>query len=715
MNTPTTPQAPLYRCEVTVDEATLPTLRLMGADGRLSSDHIFVHDGRARMVLTQPEIDLLRGMGLQVQVGPDLRQQARAVQVESLPPADVTEATGLRTGFVFEYMDATAIYQRFQSLHDEFPDLTEWSDLPHPTHGYDGSRMDLAGPAPVKLFRIGTALASRSRPGMLLIAGTHAREWIPPLAALEFAEQLLRNFQPGSSDPAVQQINRLLEGLDLLIVPACNPDGIHFSHHDDAMWRKNRRSRPPTTPAGCDGVDNNRNYSVYWGEPGSSPQACSDAYRGPEALSEPENRNVVALLEQFPNILTAVDCHSFGEDIFRPQPTGGLAIPSQPVAPPDHAIYLALEAAMNAAIGSVSPGKSYDTGTTNNHAGTLDDYLFLAHRIFGFTLECGQDFQPPIAEALHVVREVVAALLALATETLSLAQRFVSPVSLVQVIDASDAAAAGGLGETVRASGRRMIDVISLNDSVGVVSYAAVATTHLPLTRVSGPGEYARCREAVDAVTFGGSSALGAGLRAAAGLLAGVAGPHAVVLLSDGIEDHPPAALEVLAELPQGTPVHVIPLTEQADLALLREIAEQTGGRLHSRRDPLGLIEIYNAIRAGASGEEVLLSERLTFRGADTEAAGEPALQRTVTMPEDAAYALFTLAWNDPEATLRLRLQPSDGAEGDSTRMRTTRDATSQSVRLRRPRAGAWSLQLDGRSAGRPLDCILAVSIRRSL
>jgi hypothetical protein len=439
-----------YRAELPVDAAALALLRDLGADGRLSADHFLVRDGRAILTLNDDDITLLRELGLAVEVGADLLAQARRVREERIelvaPPGEAGEANDLQTGFIDQYLDVAGILARFAALHSAFPLLTEWLDLPHPTLGYDGAQAALHGPATVKLLRITTTPVVTTKPGLLLIAGAHAREWIPPLAAIEFAEQLLRTYTPGSPHPAVQQVNQLVEGLDILIVPALNPDGITFSHHDFAMWRKNRRPGPGA--GACPGVDNNRNYSIAWGEAGSSGDPCSDSFRGTGPFSELENRNLRHLVEQFPNILTAIDCHSFGEDLFRPHPTGGIAVASQPVEPRDHAIYLTLEAAMNAAIATVSPGKTYSTGTTNNHAGTGDDYLFLAHRIFGFTMECAQEFQPPLADALVAIQEVAAALRALAAQTLTLAAQFTFPLELIQVVDRSGSMVAVALKET---------------------------------------------------------------------------------------------------------------------------------------------------------------------------------------------------------------------------------------------------------------------------
>lgn len=705
-------QQPFYRCEVALEESTLPLIRMMSADGRLSVDHFMVRDDRLILVLNRQEIAMLREMGMTIKVGQDLLKQARRVQAEVSKRAPTIEADGLQTGFVNQYLDTNGILARFQSLHNEFPGLTEWTDLPFPTLGYDGSQASLTGPATLKMFRISNTPAVRSKPGLLLITGAHAREWIPPIAAIEFAEQLLRTFTPGSMNPAVQKINQFVEGLDILIIPAVNPDGINFSHHDFAMWRKNRRPNPPASPAACDGVDNNRNYSIFWGDAGSSGDPCNDSYRGPTAVSEQENRNLIHVLEQFPNILIAVDCHSFGEDIFRAQPTGGIHIASEPVEPRDHAIFLTLEAAMNAAISSVSPGKTYSTGTTNNHAGTCDDYLFLAHRIFGFTVECAEDFQPPIATALVVVQEVTAALRALAEQTLSLASQFTFPVRVVQVIDRSGSMVSFNYAEPAKANAKRMIDLMSLNDSIGLVSFNQAATTHMALTAITDPGVYTSARDAVDAINFQGLTSIGAGLQAAGNALSGASGPKAVILLSDGYQNRAPMVADVLPTLPTGVKVHTIALGPHSDQALLETIADATGGKYYFSPDELELHEIYNYIRAEATEEELALNETVTL--SDNEAT-EAAVSRQAVIDEGAVYAIFGVSWDNPLLDLRVTLRPPQGPVMDLTRVRQINGRAYKVLRLRRPQAGVWSVDIQRPSSGGKLSCTLAAFLRSDL
>ena len=77
------------------------------------------------------------------------------------------------------------------------------------------------------------------------------------------------------------------------------------------------------------GVDINRNFrvgSVYDGYSGASTDPLSQTYAGPEELSEPEARNEVWLVENFPNIRFAMNVHSYG-DYFM-WPPGAYRVPA---------------------------------------------------------------------------------------------------------------------------------------------------------------------------------------------------------------------------------------------------------------------------------------------------------------------------------------------------------------------------------------------------
>lgn len=318
-----------------------------------------------------------------------------------------------RERFVTAYLNPLEVAAEFANLSHQFPNLCRLEELPYLTHGYQGVKVEARGRQKMYVLRITAPSGPASKPAILLMRSPHAREWINALAVVETARQLLENYRPADMDPRVQAIVTTMNHAEVMIVPEGNPDGARFSFFDPGqrMWRKNLRPAPSGST--CAGVDCNRNYPRYFGEAGSSGDPCTEIYRGPQALSEPETANISHLVSQYRQIIFAVDSHSSGQDIFRPSPNGGTYIPSEPVSPADDAIYLKLEAQMNEAIRIVQ-GIRYSTGSTSNHAGASDEYFFFDQQIFGFDLECGQDFQPPVADAITAALEVAAATRAIA-------------------------------------------------------------------------------------------------------------------------------------------------------------------------------------------------------------------------------------------------------------------------------------------------------------
>lgn len=316
-----------------------------------------------------------------------------------------------RERFITSYLDPLQAEAQVGEIVARFPHLCRAEELPHLTHGYFGQKAEAHGQSRMKVLRITAPGGVGVKPAVLLMRSHHAREWINPMAVLETARQLLENYRPEDPDPRVQAVVRTLERVEYLIVPESNPDGARLSFFDTGrrMWRKNLR---PPDGSGCAGVDCNRNFPTFWGEEGSSPAPCSEVYRGPDPLSEPEAANVAELVERSRNIIFAVDSHSHGEAIFRPSPGGGTFVGHQPVSAEDDAVYRHLEERMNERIQTVA-GTRYETGTTSNHAGTTDEFFFFAHHVYGFDLECGNDFQPPVSEAVTASLEVAAAIHAL--------------------------------------------------------------------------------------------------------------------------------------------------------------------------------------------------------------------------------------------------------------------------------------------------------------
>jgi hypothetical protein len=169
-------------------------------------------------------------------------------------------------------------------------------------------------PFQMKVLRIGKH-RDGSKVGVFLYCQEHAREWVTPLVCVESAERLLRNY---AKDPDTRKI---VDDLDIFILPVVNPDGAHYSMYDYNMQRRNMTNYCPASNAdpgrrNAWGVDVNRNFSVgsvFDGYVGASATNCtSDTFAGPSELSEPEARNEVWLVDNFPNIKLSMNTHSYG-------------------------------------------------------------------------------------------------------------------------------------------------------------------------------------------------------------------------------------------------------------------------------------------------------------------------------------------------------------------------------------------------------------------
>jgi murein tripeptide amidase MpaA len=173
---------------------------------------------------------------------------------------------------------------------------------------------------------------SHSNSTMLITGGVHAREWGSPDICIYFAADILEAYTRGTGLRYGgkyfnrDQIRSILDNANLLIFPCVNPDGRYYSQNSEPLWRRNRNTSMSGGKPDCIGVDINRNYDFVWDFQnlfassvyvGTSTEPCSKSqnYRGTAPFSEPETKNVVWLLDNFPQIRWFIDLHSYGENI----------------------------------------------------------------------------------------------------------------------------------------------------------------------------------------------------------------------------------------------------------------------------------------------------------------------------------------------------------------------------------------------------------------
>ncbi|HSJ60304.1 MAG TPA: M14 family metallopeptidase [Jiangellaceae bacterium] len=288
-----------------------------------------------------------------------------------------------------------------------------------------------------------------SKPGVLAYAQEHAREWVPPLVAIETAERLLRNYALHG------QTKQLLNNLDIWIAPSVNPDGGHYSFYDRSAQRRSMtrhcavNGNYDLNARGSWGVDNNRNYteySLFDGYSGASTSCTSDTFAGPSELSEPENKNVDWLASR-PNIKFSMNLHSSG-NYFMWSP-GSYATPGRISAPrptlAEESFFWGASSQILTAIKrhrglSVTPARTGPiSDVLYSAAGNSGDMLWYKYGIYAWNFEVGTSFQPNWTEAHNETMEFANGLVELMRVARNFDTDYQRPESTIVVSESSTA------------------------------------------------------------------------------------------------------------------------------------------------------------------------------------------------------------------------------------------------------------------------------------
>ena len=337
------------------------------------------------------------------------------------------------------YLTTDAVEGTLQLLEAAYPTFVTRIPLPEASpHGRTSHAIKIAnGSGP-------------NRHGVLFLGGLHARELVNPDLLVAFSARLCYAYNAGAgitygpTTYSALDVKLIVDSLDTIVFPLVNPDGRAYVQDPagDVWWRKNRAAHPGTA---CIGVDLNRNFDLLWSSGiGTSADPCEyQIYRGPSAFSEPETRNVRALLESFPNVDCMIDVHSYSEDFLYPwgddenqstnpamnfhnpafdgaRGTPGDTAYKEYIPQTDWDWFVRTAKRVTDAITAVrgrpyTPKESIGLYPTS---GTSDDYAYARHfvdgakrRVYAFTLETGREFQPVYSEALQIIDEVSAGLL----------------------------------------------------------------------------------------------------------------------------------------------------------------------------------------------------------------------------------------------------------------------------------------------------------------
>ncbi|MBC7268420.1 MAG: zinc carboxypeptidase [Streptomyces sp.] len=234
-----------------------------------------------------------------------------------------------------------------------------------------------------------------SEPEVLFTHHQHAREHLTVEMALYLLRELTSDYGSDS------RVTNMVNNREIWIIPDLNPDGGEYDIASGSYrsWRKNRQ---PNSGSSYVGTDLNRNWNYQWGCcGGSSGSTSSETYRGSAPESAPEVRVVANFVRSrvvggVQQIKTGVDFHTYSELILWPY--GYTYADTAPGMTADDRNAFATVGQKMAASNGYTPEQSSDLYITD---GSIDDYLWGVHKIFGYTFEMyprsssGGGFYPP--------------------------------------------------------------------------------------------------------------------------------------------------------------------------------------------------------------------------------------------------------------------------------------------------------------------------------
>lgn len=257
----------------------------------------------------------------------------------------------------------------------------------------------------------------------------------------------------------------------------------------------------------------------------------------------------------------------------------------------------------------------------------------------------------------------------------------------------------GSKMDTAKAGAKLFVDQTRVTtrtvDELGVSSYADLASINYAIAVMSDTNKTV-AKNAINGLVASGLTNIGGGLQTSLNMITGRGDPvsnEVIVLLSDGQHNtgtHPNDVIPALKA--RGVVVYTIGIGD-ADAALMRSIATQTGGKYYYTSGTAGLQAFFNTIftEMRNDGMTTKLNEKIStgqmrthtvYIDAYTTAAGE---------------ATFILSWDSGDVDLTLkRPNGTTVADSDPDVLVHVEDTLSEMYRMNDPPTGNWTVQVDG-------------------
>ncbi len=214
--------------------------------------------------------------------------------------------------------------------------------------------------------------------------------------------------------------------------------------------------------------------------------------------------------------------------------------------------------------------------------------------------------------------------------------------SIVVILDQSDSMRSLNYFLPAKTDAATFINVMHVNDRLGIVSYSDAASIVYPsggssVTQLTSNSMIFQASQSVMPLVTINMTNMAAALSTARSLLSSAPGPHAMVFLSDGMFN---VGGDPRPGLPSDIPIYTIALGPYGETAVMSDIARLTGGTYQYSPDPVQLQRTYDAIAGPAQVASLVLDEVANISQSQFHAT-------VATVGAGATIADFLVSWGD--------------------------------------------------------------------
>ncbi len=267
--------------------------------------------------------------------------------------------------------------------------------------------------------------------------------------------------------------------------------------------------------------------------------------------------------------------------------------------------------------------------------------------------------------------------------------------SVVEVIDRSGSMYGSKL-DAAKTAASLFVGLMGEGDKIGVVSYDSSADVNFALTEITaGSNVQNQAKAAINQLTAGGTTSIGAGVQAADDQLDRFPSDpiRAMIVMTDGQQNTDPDPISVIqSQVDSSIRVFTIGFGDDAEESLLAQMASLRNGQ-YWKATEVNLSNIDALLYGGVGGAQQV------YNSSDTIQAGQ---QRTNSVGVDPSTTQLTVGVNWGGSNLDLELVAPDGTvithatPATNPDVQLVEESTYEFYKIQSPVPGTWEMRVLG-------------------